>query len=199
MLRRFRWLGRRRGWRRDRRRDRRGGQGLALCGKLLPAVAEGDNFLWLLVGEVCGFAAIVGHIVQFPSRIVSRYELPVAHAHGTVTLVAPPQIVVNGGGVVGKSCQKTTPLHRRCRLPSLLAEGLDASHLQHSRSHVHQVHHRLPQITAGRESLGPVHHQRRGDAPFVHPCFVTAQRSVGAAGPTGPQAEKCFFPASRGL
>ena len=48
----------------------------------------------------------------------------------------------------------------------------------------------VPQFAARRDALRPVHDQRRGDAAFVRPDLVPAERRVAGAGPARPKAQK---------
>ena len=128
--------------------------------------------------EVVHLRAVGLHVVEFPRAVGAfRHEFPFAVADGAVALVFPEQRLRTAQRFAFKD---------RPQADAFQCGGAAASRqVRARRSDVNQVAGRVDELVAQRRSDArrPVRDERCGDAAFVDPVLVFAERRVRDVGP----------------
>ena len=78
---------------------------------------------------------------------------------------------------------------RRDRLAVPRSEPFAPGDFEDGGDEVDDMASAMPKLSAARDALGPVYNQRRGDAAFVNPSLVAAERSIGRGRPSRTKAK----------
>jgi len=177
----------RRGRRRGRPRLGRG-EAAALRGDPVPLPLEPGHAVGLGRRQIVRLAAVGREVVELPGLAAGRDELPVAHPHRAMPVMAPPErLVGRRRGGSGECPDKTPPVQRWRGLGLLFGHSCE---FEHGRHQVDRMHGLAAEFASGGDPLGPMDDPGGGDAPFVGPDLVPAKGRVGSGGPARPEAQK---------
>ncbi len=114
----------------------------------------------MLSGEVVGFAAVDGEIVEFPGLVMRGDELPMADSNCSMVVMAPPEICMQRFRVRFKCGQQTASGGCRNR-DSLPFRGmLSSGSFQDRRYNVDQVNRYMPKLSCRLNFCRPVNNER---------------------------------------
>ena len=178
-------------------RKQRGCGGAGLCrGRMrcrhgLPPRGHGQNPVRMLGGQVDRFRPILTEIVELPSAVrAGGHDLPIPLSKGSITLMLPPEGFPLQVGVLSKGPDQAEAGRLRHFGGVILFWPVSSGQFQNRWDQINEMARRLSQRAPLADTSWPVHDERRGDAPFVRPGLVTAERCVGQRRPTWADAEK---------
>jgi len=120
---------------------------------VFPLRWELAHFVRFFSGEILRLRTIVGEVVELPRRVLAGGDdLPIPGAQGAIAFVQKPDRVARDGHIL---------LQRRHETLARIARRIRSAF----------VGERIPghQLSVRRDTVRPVHHERRGNATFVHP------------------------------
>ena len=175
----------------------RGSVGAGLCrGRMrrrhgLPSRGHGQNLFRMFGGQIDRFRPILTEVVEFPSVVrAGGHDLPIPLSKGSITLMLPPEGFPLQIGVLSKGPDQAEAGRLRHFGGVILFWPVSSGQFQNRGDQINEMAWRLSQRAPLADAPWPVHDEWRGDAPFVHPGLVTAERCVGQRGPTRADAEK---------
>ena len=167
------------------------GRGRMRCRHGLPPRGHGQNPVRMLGGQINRFRPILTEVVEFPSAVYAGcHDLPIPLSKGSVALMLPPEGFPLQIGVLSKGSDEAEPRRLRHFRGMILFWPVSSGQFQNRGDQINEMARRLSQRAPLADTPWPVHDEWRGDAPFVHPGLVTAERCVGQRRPTRADAEK---------
>ena len=175
-------------------------RGRMRCRHGLPPRGHGQNLFRMFGGQIDGFSPIRTKVVEFPSAVYAGcHDLPFTLSKGSVALMVPPEGFSLQIGILIKAPDEAETRRLRHFRGMVLFWPVPSGQFQNRGDQIDEMARRLSQRAVVGDALRPMGDEWSGNAPFMHPGLVTAERRVRQRGPTWADAEKRSTGSAQGV